>query len=245
MMPQENDRAYAALELREIADSLKTRLKLLAEAGLTVVPSSGATVTCPEGVAVLGCGPGEFYLSSPCTLHALWEGVLFGCWVIQGAGGKDGSAAIIWGTRVSARSRTAERPSEPFHPESMEQFLRMVEWLSGELNTVPPSPDSFRLFLSGRCLDSGGSGLDEAIPATAPALEHWISEVKPMAVLLMGDHAVRALSGGEKAKGEPFDKKGLMLMPTWSPDDMLSSRARKKEAHGHLKGFIKVVRPEA
>lgn len=245
MMPQETDRASAALELREIADSIKTRLKLLAEAGLTVVPFAGAAVIpCPENPVLMECGPGEFSLLSPCPLHASWEGVLFGCWAIEGAGGKGGSAAIIWGAPVSAGGQTAGRPSEPFCPESMEQFLRMVEWLSGELNAATPPPGTFRLFVAGKCLESGGPGLNEAIRASAQALERWVSSVKPGAVLLMGDHAVRALSEGVAEHGKPFEKEGHLFMATWSPDEMLKSRARKKEAHVHLKGFIKAVRPE-
>lgn len=239
-MPDDTD--SIALELKEIADSLRTRLKLLGEAGLTIVPSAGlAARPCPEDPVVMECAPGELAAISPCPLHASWEGVLFGCWVIEGVGGKDGCAAAIWGAPVSVKGQASERPLEPFSPEEMEQFLRMLEWLSGELHASQPG--SFRLFVSGKCLESGRTNAEEAASASAQALERWLSAVNPVAVILMGRHAVRALSQRDEAHGKPFEKKGIVFVSTYSPEEMLRSRARKKEAHGHLKGFIEAVRP--
>lgn len=247
MMPQDRDDASIALELREVADSLRTRLKLLGEAGLAIVPSSGVpALHCPEDPVVMECwecGPGEIAAISPCPLHAAWEGVLFGCWAIVGVDGSEKCAAVIWGAPVSVKGQASERPLEPFRPEEMEQYLRMLEWLSGELNA--PQPGSFRIIMSGKCLESGRVGTEEAALAATAALERRLSAVKPAAVLLMGRHAARAFSQKHEAHGKPFEKNGLVFVSTYSPDEMLKSRQRKKEAHEHLKGFIKAVRPEA
>lgn len=243
MMPQDNDHASIALELREAADSLRTRLKLLGEAGLTIVPSfggsAGAAISCPEVPVAFECGPDGMAAFSPCPLHASWEGALFGCWAIElNDGGGDG-AAIIWGAPVSVNDNSLS--SMPFRPEAMEQFLRMLEWLAGELNAA--TPGAFRLFASGKCLESGRTDLSEAARASASLLENWLSGVRPRAVLLMGNSAVKAFSQRDETPGEPFEKSGLVFISTYSPDEMLKSRARKKEAHGHLNGFIKALRP--
>lgn len=243
MMPQDRDDASIALELREVADSLRTRLKLLGEAGLSIVPFAGATaLRCPEGPVVMECwecGPGEFAAISPCPLHASWEGAIFGCWEI--ADSREKCAAVIWGAPVSVKGQASERPLEAFRPEEMEQFLRMLEWLSGELDA--PQPGSYRIIASGKCLESGRISAEEAASAAAAALERRLSAIKPGAVLLMGRHAVRVFSQKDEAPGKPFEKNGLVFMATYSPEEMLKSGQRKKEAHGHLKGFIRAVRP--
>lgn len=218
-------------ELKSIAAGLKTRLDLLGSSGVRFIPKAKRPEPCASPVAIYDGMPDGFGQFAACPKHTLWSGFVFGCWEI-------GSAAAIWG---AAFSGPCERP---FPDEGMEQLGRMLNWLAGEIKAGAPDMEGFRLIATGKCLEGGGLSAKDASTSALPAIEGWLSHTGAKAVLLLGESAREAFMPGQEASpGKEFTSGGRKWVATLPPDEIAGSQGLKKEAHNHLKAFIRSILP--
>lgn len=220
------------LEIKDIAESLKRRLELLREAGITGIPKQRGLKGvvqggCPSDWAVFSGTLAEAVSFTPCQ-HDGWKGVLFGIWPL-------GKAAVVWGVPVSA----ATLCDGPFGRESLLQLERMLNWLAGELKAEAPCSSDAHAVLAARCPQAGSYSDTAAAEASVNTIEGLLQGSKAM--LLMGGLAACLLLRSAdlaEARGRVHKDKGRSVVVTFSPEELLRDQVLKKGAHADLKLLI-------
>lgn len=219
------------VEIKDIAESLKRRLELLAAAGITAIPRMAKEDTaqgeCPSDWVIFPGRLSEALSLSPCG-HQDWKGVLFGVWRL-------GGAAVVWGVPVS---RDAFQDN-PFGADALPQLEKMLTWLSGEIKADMPDMADPQIVLATRCPKAGKYTDAEAAESAAGAVTRLAEGSKT--VLLMGPLAAWGFlkeADLDGSRGKLRREGQLKAVVTWGPDALLKDQGRKKEAHSDLKLLI-------
>lgn len=217
-------------EIHELAASLKRRLELLMEAGITGIPKAAKAGAgqgeCPSDWVLFQGSLDEAQSVSPCG-HQDWKGLLFGLWRL-------GGAAIIWGVPVTG----ASLGDGPFG-EAISQLEKMLAWLSGEIKADMPEMRNPQAVLATRCPRAGKYTDAEAAVHAASAIMELAEGSK--AALLMGPLAAWGIlkeADLKASRGKVHREGALKAVVTWGPDDLLKEQGLKKEAHSDLKLLI-------
>lgn len=219
-------------EIKDIAQSLKRRLELLASAGITGIPKvraaeSESRAASPSEWAVFS-GPLEEAASLSPSWNEGQKGVLFGIWTF-------GNAAVVWGVPVT----DASLADAPFGREPLSQLEKMLNWLAEQIKAGKPGISNPHAVLASKGPEEGSYSDTDAAQACAKDLRERISNAKGL--LLMGELATWAilqtadLGGG---RGRVHRDDGRAVVFTFSPDEVLRDQEAKKGAHADLKLLI-------
>jgi DNA polymerase len=97
-----------------------------------------------------------------------------------------------------------------------------------------------------KCRIQGGKAPDPAeLAACRPHLEHQLSLLAPKAVVAMGETAVRLMLDSHESlsglRGRWATVRGLKVMPTYHPQDLLRDAGLKRHVWDDLKQVLKVI----
>lgn len=222
------------VEIKDIAQSLKRRLELLAVSGITAVPKNRipgtGMVECPSDWSVFS-GPLADAASIPSFGDDGQKGVLFGVWTL-------GGAAVIWGVPVTGAS-LADRP---FGRESLSQLEKMLIWLAEQIKAGKPDITNPHAVLASKGRGAGSYSDTDAAEAAAKDLRKLTKGAKGL--LLMGELATWAIlqtadPGG--GRGTVHRTDGRAIVFTFSPDELLKGQEIKRGAHADLKLLISAL----
>ncbi|MBI5643461.1 MAG: hypothetical protein HY954_08310 [Deltaproteobacteria bacterium] len=203
-------------EYDEIAGSLVSSLELMNYAGVTGIPivKPGTPEVSPEG---------EGWVTSEGFKKTEGDGAVFGLW-------KVGEALFVNGSGISGVGEGG-----PFSEEE-DQLSKILVWVASETGVKYSGERS--LFSSIK--NTPPFDIKTAISNCSTLIDEKIANFKPKVIVALGPEAAFLFTVREdikEARGRFHSYKNIMVMPTYSPLEIL----RRRELRGDIFEDMKMV----
>lgn len=188
----------------------------------SAVPSRNDLVTMPSGLV----------RDAGCQLCKLHQGADFVC--LLGAGDRQAEVMIV-GEAPGEREDDSGKPFVGRSGKLLEEMLEVEEFYREDVfitNAVSCRPPGNRTPTKGE------------VKACKSWLDYQIAKVKPSYVLLLGNTPLLSVTGKTgitKQRGKPFEKDGIIYLPTYHPAYILRDETQRSTMERDLHLFREIV----